>query len=121
MLVKYYQYNRPGPALELFISRMNEMVYSHYASKLLNSLLCSSKLDLEDSIKKAVAIFRLTGIPVQEHICGIYRSDFKGIRKDWQLSELACSLIILTSNATNEKVKEIQNELLEFYGFGQNP
>ena len=116
MLVKYYQYQHPGPALELFISRMNEMLYSHYASELLNRLLLSSKFDMENSVRKAIAIFRLTGIPVQEHIRGIYRSDFNGTRKDWRLSELACSLIILSSDSKIETVNNSKEDLLEFLG-----
>ncbi len=116
MLVKYAQYNRLDPALELFISRMNEMMYRHYASELLHRLLRSSGFDMEDSVKRTIAVFRLTGIPLQEHISSIYRSDRNGIRKDWRLSELACSLIILTSDAASVEVKQIQHELLEFYG-----
>lgn len=116
MLVKYYQYNRPGPALDLFISRMNERMYSHYASELLNSLLCSGEFDMEDSVKRTIAIFRLTGIPVHEHIAGVYCSDCKGIRRDWQLSELACSLIILTSDAAGSEVRNSKEDLLNFLG-----
>jgi len=116
MLAKYYTYNHLAPALELFISRMNEMMYRHYASELLNSLLRSSEFDMEDSVKRTIAVFRLTGIPEQEHISGIYCSAYNGIRKDWRLSELACSLVILTSGSANSKVKQIQQELLDFYG-----
>lgn len=116
MLAKYYPYSHLDPALELFISRMNEMTYRHYASELLSSLIRSSEFDLEDSVKRTIAIFRITGIPVHEHISPIYRSDCNGIRKDWRFSELACSLVILTSGAANSEVKQIQNELLDFYG-----
>lgn len=116
MLVKYYQYQHPGPALELFISRMNEMLYDHYASELLNRLLRTPEFDMEDSVRKTIAIFRLTGIPVQEHIRGIYRSDINGIRKDWRLSELACSLIILSSDADGDFVNKTREDLLDILG-----
>ena len=116
MLVKYYQYQHPEPLLELFISRMNEMMYSRYASELLNHLLRASDFDMENSVRKAIAVFRLTGIPVQEHIRGIYRSDFNGIRKDWRLSELACSLIILSSESMDARGNKTKDDLLEFLG-----
>lgn len=116
MLVKYYQYQHPGPALEQFISRMNEMLYSHYASELLNRMLRAPGFDMEDSVRKTIAIFRLTGIPVQDHIRVIYRSDINGIRKDWRLSELACSLIILSSESTDARGNKTKDDLLEFLG-----
>ncbi len=116
MLAKYHQYNLLNPALEQFMSRMNERIYSRYASDLLDHLLRSAEFDMDNSVKKTIAVFRMTGIPVHEHICSIYRSYSQGIRKDWRLSELACSLIILTSDSTSSKIREVQNELLDFYG-----
>jgi hypothetical protein len=116
MIVKYVQYNHLDPALELFVSRMNEMMYRNYASELLNSLLQSPDFDIENSVKRMIAVFRLTGIPIREHITAIYRSDFNGIRKDWKLSELACSLVILTSDSADLQVKNIQNDLLDYLG-----
>jgi len=116
MIVKYYQYERLDPSVELFIRRMNELKYRNFAAKLLDRLLHSPDFNMEDSVKRTIAIFRLMGIPVREHISGIYRSDYNGIRKDWKLSEFACSLIILTSDSSKIQVKDIQNELLDYLG-----
>lgn len=116
MIVKYVQYNQLDPAIERFISRMNEIMYREYASDLLNQLLQTSDFDMDDSLRRTIAIFRLTGIPEKEHITGVYRSDFNGIHKDWQLSELACSLIILTADSADREVKNIQNDLLNYLG-----
>jgi hypothetical protein len=116
MIVKYVQYNHLDPAIELFVNRMNEMMHRNYASELLNQLLRASDFDMEEPLRRTVAIFRLTGIPEREHISGIYRSDFNGIHKDWQLSELACSLIILTSDSVDQRVKNIQDDLLDYLG-----
>lgn len=116
MIAKYYHYNHLEPELELFIDKMNEMKYRNYASNLLNRVHHSPEFDMEDSVKRAIAIFRLTGIPVHEHISGVYRSDCNGLKKDWLLSEMACSLIILTSGSTSLEVKDIQKDLLNFLG-----
>ena len=116
MIVKYVQYNHLDPVFELFVRRMNEMMYRNYASELLNNLLQSSDFDIENSVKRTIAVFRLTGIPIREHITAIYRSDFNGIRKDWKLSELACSLVILTSDPADRRVKSFQDELLDYLG-----
>ena len=116
MIVKYYQYQRLEPSVELFIRRMDELKYRNYASRLLNGLLHSPDFDMEDSVKKTIAIFRLMGIPVREHISEIFRSDYNGISKDWELSEIACSLIILTSDPSKNQIKNIQIRLLEYLG-----
>lgn len=116
MIVRYIQYNRLHPSLELFISKMNEMMYRKYASDLLKQLVRTTDFDMEDSLRRTIAIFRLTGIPEKEHITGIYRSDFNGIHKDWQLSELACSLIILSADSADREVKNIQDDLLNYLG-----
>ena len=116
MLVKYNQYNYLEPELEELIDRLNEMVYRNYASNVLRNLLRTSDFNMEESVKRVVAILRLTGIPVQKHITCIYRSHHQGIRKDWQMSELACSLVILNSHSTNQEIKDIQDEFLQSFG-----
>ncbi len=116
MLARYYHDNHPDPALEILVSRLKELAYRQYAGELLKNLLLADGFDMEGPVKRAAAILRLTGIPVQEHISCIYRSGLNGIRKDWRLSELACSLVILTSGPSNSRIKQIQDELIEFYG-----
>ena len=117
MIVKYMEYIQLEPALELFVSRMNELEYRNYASKMLNKLLQSTDFDLENSLKRTIAVFRLTGIPIREHITAVYRSDFGGIRKDWELSELACSVVILSLDSSEQQVRNIQESLMEYLGF----
>lgn len=114
MIIPYYQYNRMDPAMEHFIRRMNEIRYRNYAGELLASLMQSPGFNMEELVKKTVAILRLTGTPVQEHITCVYRSDLNGIRKDWKLSGLACSIIILAADSSADKVREIQDELIHF-------
>ncbi len=63
MLVRYYQYHNPEPALDLLVNRTNEIKYSNYASELLNSLLRTPDFDMEDSVRKTIAVLRMTGIP----------------------------------------------------------
>jgi predicted metallo-beta-lactamase superfamily hydrolase len=116
MLVRYYHYNHLEPAIEQFMSSMNENMHINYASKLLDSLIKSPEFDMEDSVKKAIAVFRLTGIPVHEHISGIYCSDGIRIRKNWRLSELACSVVILTSDVTNNEARVIKDRLINYLG-----
>lgn len=114
MIAIYDHYHYLEPAIELFISRMNEMRCRNYASELLKELIASGTFDMADSVKRTIAIFQLSGIPVHNHIAGVFRSDFNGTRRDWRLSELACSIIILTTDCSVAQVRDIQNDLIEY-------
>jgi hypothetical protein len=110
------KYNYLSPVIEMFLSRMNELNYKYYASELLYRMLRSNEFDLDTSIRKAIAILRLTGIPVQNHFFCIYRSDSTAIKRDWKLSELACSLVIIIHESTNSEIEEFQEELMSYLG-----
>jgi len=114
MIARYYEYNHLSPIMESFTGMMNELNCKYYASELLNKLLKNKDFDLDNSIRKAVAILRLTGIPVQNHFISIYRSGLRGIRKDWKLSELASSLVILSCESSDGEIELIQQELLDY-------
>ena len=116
MLARYYEYNYTDPIIELFLSRMNDLNYRYYASELLNRLMQSEDFNFNASIRKAIAILRLTGIPVQQHFSCIYRSASQGMQRDWKLSELACSLVIISAEPENQKIEEIQQALMNYLG-----
>lgn len=116
MLAKYYEYNHTDPIIELFLSRMDELNYRYYASELLNRLMHSEDFDFSASIRKAIAILRLTGIPVQQHFSCIYRSARRGMQRDWKLSELACSLVIISAEPENQEIEEVQQALMSYLG-----
>lgn len=72
--------------------------------------------DFDSALRRAIGIFRLTGVPVRDHFRAIYLSGTEGVRRDWRFSELACSMIILSAGAANYAIQEIQDDLLDFYG-----
>lgn len=116
MLAKYYEYNYTDPMIELFLSRMNDLNYRYYASELLNRLLQSEDFNFDVSMRKAIAILRLTGIPVQQHFTCIYRSAPRGMQRDWKLSELACSLVVISAETENQEIEEIQQAMMDYLG-----
>lgn len=116
MIAKYYEYNHTDPIIEMFVSGMNELNYRYYASELLKRLLHSSDINLDVSVRKAIAILKLTGLPVQEHISCVYRSDALGVNRDWKLSELACSLIIISHDPLNDEIEEYRQALMRYLG-----
>jgi hypothetical protein len=112
MIVEYYTYHRLNPVIESFIERMNELKYRYYASDLLNRLIQSGNFDFH--IRRAIAILKLTGTPVQNHITCIYRSDAGGIKRDWKVSELACNLMIISLTSDDEEIQNLQRALLDY-------
>ena len=116
MLAKYYEYNYTDPVIESFFSGINDLNYRYYASELLNRLMHTDDFDFDASVRKAIAILRLTGIPVQEHFSCIYRSANRGMRRDWKMSELACSLVIISAEPASHEIEEVQHAMMDFLG-----
>jgi hypothetical protein len=116
MIAIYSQLNQVNPAFEYFLNSLNDSRCRYYASDLLESYLHASNTNLEGPIRRAIAIMRLTGIPAQDHIRRIYRSDMEGITGDWRLSELACGLVILSFDESNPDAYQIQQSFLRYLG-----
>ncbi|MFW5821848.1 MAG: hypothetical protein ACOCU7_00545 [Tangfeifania sp.] len=116
MLATYYEYNYTDPLIEAFLSRMNDLNYHYYASELLSRLMQSDDFDFNASVRKAIAILRLTGIPVQQHFSCVYRSAAQETRRDWKMSELACSLVVISAEPANIEITKIQNAFLDYLG-----
>ncbi len=114
---KYYEYDRLHPVIELFLSRMNELNYRYYASELLRSISGTAESDLYASMRRAIAILRLTGVPVQNHFLRVYRcAGPSKVRQDWKLSELACSLIILSYESPDTEIEKFRQAIIHYLG-----
>ena len=116
MIIKYNEYSEISPELEFFIQRMNELRYRYYASELLKKMLRTSDFNLDAAVRRAIAILRVTGIPVQEHCVNIYRSDPTGVKRDWKLSELACGLILLSYESSDPEFISTREIFIEYLG-----
>ena len=116
MLAKYYEYNYTDPLIEAFMSRMNDLNYRYYASELLNQMMQTDDFNFEAAVRKAIAILRLTGNPVQQHFSCVYRSTVQGTRRDWKMSELACSLVIISAKPANQDIEKVQQALMSYLG-----
>lgn len=116
MLVRYQEVESLHPAIEWFISRMNERNYRYYASDLFRRISQTPDQELYAAIRRAIAILRLTGIPVQEHFTVVYRSGPSGIRHDWKISDLACSLIIMSYESPDAGIEELRRALMDSLG-----
>jgi hypothetical protein len=115
-IATHYQYDHPSQELEWFIQRMHDLQYKYYASDLLCSIRHSPEFNMEASVRRAIAVMRLTGIPVQEHFTPVYRSEPFGIRRDWRLSEMASGLVILVCESREREIQKVQQALLRYLG-----
>ena len=116
MLARYYEYNYTDPLIEAFLSRMNDLNYRYYASELLDQLAQIDEFNFEKAVRRAIAILRLTGVPVQRHFSCIYRSAPHETRRDWKISELGCSLVIMSSEPASKEIREMQFALMNYLG-----
>ena len=111
MIARYSQFNDLPPAIELFLGRITDLRYRYYASDIIRTYF-NAQASMEDSIRKLVAIMKLTGVSTPQHIQHIYRSNESGITDDWRLTSLACSLMILSLDDTSMEAREIRRHLL---------
>jgi len=116
MIATCYQYEEVSQEMERFMVQMHDLQYKYYASDLLRSVRHVPDFNLDASVRRAIAVMRITGLSVQDHISPIYRSEPFGIRRDWKLSELACGLVILVSESQEDEVREVQQALLRYLG-----
>lgn len=116
MIARYYEYNHPDPMIDMFVSGINELNFRYYASELLKRMMQTKDINIDKSVRTTIAILKLTGLPVQEHISCVYRSDATGLNRDWRLSELACSLIVLSHESASGELEECRMALLKFLG-----
>jgi len=116
MITRYYQYQELSPALEDFIDKVNTLRYRYYASELMERLLASPDFDLELEVRKALAICKLAEIPVQKHFRCVYRYGRSGLTRDWKLSELASSIIIVSHDSPDKEIRELQQVFIRRLG-----
>ena len=115
-IIQYFQSGQQNPFLKDFTDRIEELRYRYYASELLVQLLHSPDFDLNEAVRKAMALCKLSGIRVQDHFTAVYRSEFGGLARDWKLSELACGFVIISLNAGNDEARDIQEAFIHYLG-----
>lgn len=116
MLPAYSYDNFYIPGIEQFLERLNDMKFRYYVSELMNRLTDAPGFDMDFAIRKAITICRLTKMPVNEHFKLVFRSEAGCVSRDWKLSDLACSLVILTGNSSDKYIKDIQEQFLAYMG-----
>jgi hypothetical protein len=96
MLIEYYKSQLLSLEIEYFANCCSEIELKFYASNILPRFGISEQTDFELVITKAAALCQITNIPVSKHFKVIYRENNKHLIKDWKLSKLACSIILIS-------------------------
>jgi hypothetical protein len=74
---------------------MTDIQLRYYASELTSECPMDSHQQYGEYLKKAMAICQLSHLPVSEHFKPVCRERNRTVIKDWKLSELACSIILI--------------------------
>jgi len=114
MVVQYDQYEHISPFIGEFREALKNRECRFYASDLMALLGKSFEKDFEFTLRKAITVCKMAHIPARDHFKLLFRSLSNVIVKDWKLSALACSLLIMESDSSDKKVVELQQELIGY-------
>ena len=80
----------------------------YYASEVMERLGDISANDFAETLLRTMKICSALDIPINDNFKKIYRYDGEKMITDWQLSPLACYLLLLNGNPMNPAVAKIQ-------------
>lgn len=87
----------------LFEAKLNYLI-----SEVMNALDIVDADEMAASLNRAVQACGSLNVPLHRNFKKVFRSDGKNIIMDWQLSPLACYLIVINCNPSNEHVAKAQ-------------
>ena len=69
--------------------------------------------EMDRALLRTIQVCRSLDIPLDRNFLMVYRNDGRDLLRDWKLSNLACSLLLLNANTANEIVARTQIELIK--------
>lgn len=86
--------------------RTNQLPY--FVSDLMDSLNIDDSKEIENAVNRSFDACKTLQISKNQNFKKIYRFDGKNILIDWKISSLACYLVIINCNPSNEFVARAQ-------------
>lgn len=89
----------------------------HFMASTLEGVGFEPMEEITYAIERAMRICRNCGVPLRKHFKTIYIADdaHHMVRRDWRLSKLAYSLVMLNGPTDNPMVGRVQLEILSRY------
>jgi len=81
---------------------------NYFVSDIMSNLNIDNAQEIEISLKRTFNACNTLRISKRQNFKKIYRFDGKNLHIDWKISSLACYLIIINCNPTNEFVARAQ-------------
>ena len=107
-MLKLYDYLDEVLATRHIRQMRQQVKLEYYASELMEKMDISNADDMSDTLFRTMKICAALDIPISDHFKKIYRYDGEQMITDWQMSALACYLMMLNGNPMNSAVAKAQ-------------
>jgi hypothetical protein len=107
-MVKIYDYLDEVLATQQIRQTRHRKKLEYYASEILVRMGETTNEDYENTLFRTFKICSSLDISINENFKKVYRYDGEKMITDWQLSPLACYLLMLNGNPMNPSVAKIQ-------------
>ena len=107
-MLKIYDFLDEVLATQKIRQMRHRQKLEYYASDILERMGDISAEDFADSLFRTFKICAALDIPINDNFKKTYRYDGEKMITDWQLSSLACYLLMLNGNPMNPSVAKAQ-------------
>ena len=111
--------NTTVDALEEAINNQNLI----FNARSLADMGFATHAEISAAVERAIRVCSHNGLPIKEHFKPIYIADYNShtVSRDWKLSKLAYTLVMINGTCDNPMVGRLQLEILNKYlkGFQQ--
>ncbi len=106
---------RQVPWEEAIRESLTSRYLRHYAIDVLERAGIREEEEMDRALLRAMQVCQSLDIPLEENFRMVYRNKDDKILKDFKLSELASSLLMMNANTTNVYVARTQVELIRHF------
>ena len=103
---------RSNPLDESLRESLTNRYLRHYAIDVLERAGIDDQQEMEGALLRAMQVCRSMNIPLDENFKMVYRNDGHDIVRDFKLSDLASSLLMMNASTANVFVARTQIELI---------
>jgi hypothetical protein len=107
-MLKIYDYLDEVLATQKIKQVRHRQKLAYYASDIMERMGDISAEDFADTLFRTFKICSALDIPINDNFKKTYRYDGEKLITDWQISSLACYLLMLNGNPMNPSVAKVQ-------------